>query len=148
MSQPSSQGSRPATQTQSQNSSSSSQPFQTDARFRAALPTASLKSSVTVPQVDSETFLQNHEEEWNRLVDVEIEALAEGMADLVGIASVCTLAQISTCTNVLGRLKTRIGFKSHKRRFRQSVGQRVWCVRYVFAVLINPRARPLQPIRY
>ncbi|CAE6422899.1 unnamed protein product [Rhizoctonia solani] len=62
--------------------------FQTDARFRTALPTASLKSSITVPQVDSETFLQNHEEEWNRLVDFEVENLAEGMADLVGIASI------------------------------------------------------------
>ncbi|CAE6505173.1 unnamed protein product [Rhizoctonia solani] len=67
---------------------SSSSTFQTDARFRTALPTASLKSSITVPQVDSETFLQNHEEEWNRLVDAEIENLAEGMADLVGIASI------------------------------------------------------------
>ncbi|KAJ1307644.1 hypothetical protein OPQ81_001738 [Rhizoctonia solani] len=67
---------------------SSSSTFQTDARFRTALPTASLKSSITVPQVDSETFLQNHEEEWNRLVDAEVESLAEGMADLVGIASI------------------------------------------------------------
>ncbi|KAH7341667.1 hypothetical protein B0J17DRAFT_714824 [Rhizoctonia solani] len=62
--------------------------FQTDARYRTALPTASLKSSITVPQVDSETYLQNHEEEWNRLVDAEVENLAEGMADLVGIASI------------------------------------------------------------
>ncbi|CAE6343496.1 unnamed protein product [Rhizoctonia solani] len=69
-------------------SSSSTPQFQTDARFRTALPTASLKSSITVPQVDSETYLQNHEEEWNRLVDAEIESLAEGMADLVGIASI------------------------------------------------------------
>ncbi|CAE6432058.1 unnamed protein product [Rhizoctonia solani] len=69
-------------------SSSSAPQFQTDARFRTSLPTASLKSSITVPQVDSETYLQNHEEEWNRLVDAEVESLAEGMADLVGIASV------------------------------------------------------------
>lgn len=81
--------SRPATQPSSQQTTAgSSQSFQTDARFRTALPTASLKSSITVPQVDSETFLQNHEEEWNRLVDVEVEGLAEGMADLVGIASI------------------------------------------------------------
>ncbi|KAG8688549.1 hypothetical protein FRC09_012855 [Ceratobasidium sp. 395] len=85
--------SRP-TQPQSQ-PPSQQQPFQTDARSfhtdasrRTALPHASLKSSVQVPAVDSETFLQNHEEEWNRLVDAEIEALAEGMADLVGIASI------------------------------------------------------------
>ncbi|CAE7212897.1 unnamed protein product [Rhizoctonia solani] len=70
------------------NPASSGSTFQTDARFRTALPTASLKSSITVPQVDSETFLQNHEEEWNRLVDAEVESLAEGMADLVGIASI------------------------------------------------------------
>ncbi|KAG8686520.1 hypothetical protein FRC09_014072 [Ceratobasidium sp. 395] len=86
--------SRP-TQPQSQQPSTQQQPFQTDARSfhtdasrRTALPHASLKSSVQVPAVDSETFLQNHEEEWNRLVDAEIEALAEGMADLVGIASI------------------------------------------------------------
>ncbi|KAF8753317.1 Surfeit locus protein 5 subunit 22 of Mediator complex [Rhizoctonia solani] len=53
-------------------SSSSAPQFQTDARFRTSLPTASLKSSITVP----------------KLVDAEVESLAEGMADLVGIASV------------------------------------------------------------
>ncbi|KAG9085155.1 hypothetical protein FS749_004646, partial [Ceratobasidium sp. UAMH 11750] len=96
-----SQPATPSTQPQSSQARSSQQsqpqpqPFQTDARpfhtdasRRTALPHASLKSSVQVPAVDSETFLQNHEEEWNRHVDAEVEALAEGMADLVGIASI------------------------------------------------------------
>ncbi|KAG8728508.1 hypothetical protein FRC12_021687 [Ceratobasidium sp. 428] len=95
--QPAGSSSQPSTSrpTQSQQPNTQQQPFQTDARSfhtdasrRTALPHASLKSSVQVPAVDSETFLQNHEEEWNRLVDAEIEALAEGMADLVGIASI------------------------------------------------------------
>ncbi|KAG9089246.1 hypothetical protein FRC07_012376 [Ceratobasidium sp. 392] len=88
---PSTQPSQPRSsqpQSQSQPFQTDSRVFHTDASRRTALPHASLKSSIQVPAVDSETFLQNHEEEWNRLVDVEIEALAEGMADLVGIASI------------------------------------------------------------
>ncbi|KAG9099771.1 hypothetical protein FRC06_004870 [Ceratobasidium sp. 370] len=75
-------------QSQPQPFQTDARPFHTDASRRTALPHALLKSSVQVPAVDSETFLQNHEEEWNRLVDAEVEALAEGMADLVGIASI------------------------------------------------------------
>ncbi|QRW04078.1 mediator complex subunit Med22 [Ceratobasidium sp. AG-Ba] len=77
-----------SSQQQQQPFQTDARPFHTDASRRTALPHASLKSNIQVPAVDSETFLQNHEEEWNRLVDAEVEALAEGMADLVGIASI------------------------------------------------------------
>ncbi|KAF8604228.1 hypothetical protein BDV93DRAFT_472202 [Ceratobasidium sp. AG-I] len=79
---------RPSAVSSSSTLQTDSRAFQTDASRRTALPHASLKSSIQVPAVDSETFLQNHEEEWNRQVDVEVEALAECMADLVGIASI------------------------------------------------------------
>ncbi|QRV89862.1 mediator complex subunit Med22 [Ceratobasidium sp. AG-Ba] len=74
-----------SSQQQQQPFQTDARPFHTDASRRTTHP---LKSNIQVPAVDSETFLQNHEEEWNRLVDAEVETLAEGMADLVGIASI------------------------------------------------------------
>jgi len=70
------------------------QPFQTDASRLTVLPNASLlprANALTIaqiPDVDSDEYLANVEEEWNKKVDAEIEVLADGMADLVGISAV------------------------------------------------------------
>lgn len=65
-------------------------PFQTDASRPFSLPTANIgvRSYEPAPQISSEEFLSNIEEEWNKKVDVDVETLVDGMADLVSIASV------------------------------------------------------------
>ncbi|GJJ08295.1 hypothetical protein Clacol_002506 [Clathrus columnatus] len=65
-------------------------PFQTDASRPFALPTANIgvRSYEPAPQVSSEEYLENVEEEWNRKVDAEVETLVDGMIDLVSIASI------------------------------------------------------------
>ncbi|KDQ14815.1 hypothetical protein BOTBODRAFT_158833 [Botryobasidium botryosum FD-172 SS1] len=65
--------------------------FKTDFARPAALPSASLfQRAQANPQlnVDSETFLANIEEEWNKNVDAHVETLADGMVDLVAMASI------------------------------------------------------------
>lgn len=65
---------------------------QTDVPRPSALPTANLRSRLapSQPFVDqtSNEYLDNIEEEWNKKVDVEIETLADGMVDLVNLASI------------------------------------------------------------
>jgi len=73
--------------------------FQTDALRPAALPTASLKplrtatgtsveeQSHTIDQ-SSEAYLDAVYEDWNKKVDVEVETLVDGMAELVNIANI------------------------------------------------------------
>lgn len=65
-------------------------PFQTDASRPSALPTANIgvRPYESAPQVSSEEFLGNIEEEWNKKVDADVETLVDGMVDLVSIASV------------------------------------------------------------
>ena len=68
---------------------------QTDVSRPSALPTASLKPKGPLqPAVDetSDKYLKDVEDQWNAKVDVEIEALVEGMVDIVGIASVRMLS--------------------------------------------------------
>ncbi|OJT04803.1 hypothetical protein TRAPUB_4441 [Trametes pubescens] len=65
---------------------------QTDVSRPSALPTAKLLQRPTQPLVDqsSNEYLDGIEEEWNKKVDVEIETLVDGMADIVSLASVRT----------------------------------------------------------
>ncbi|KAJ3785383.1 hypothetical protein GGU10DRAFT_5305 [Lentinula aff. detonsa] len=64
---------------------------QTDVSRPSALPTATLLHR-TIPQAiidqNSDEYLDNIEEEWNKKVDLEVETLVDGMVDLVGLASV------------------------------------------------------------
>lgn len=67
---------------------------QTDVPRRSALPTANLGSILNQQALldqPSDQYLDEIEEEWNKKVDVEIETLADGMADLVNLASVSDL---------------------------------------------------------
>jgi len=86
--------------------------FKTDFARTAALPTASLfQRAQANPQldVDSETFLANIEEEWNKKVDTEVETLVDGMVDLVAIASII-----------------RTDIRLHRKHTKPSVGQNRW----------------------
>jgi len=64
---------------------------QSDVSRPSKLPTANLFPQGTAPQAVEQTsteYLDAVEEEWNKRVDVEIETLADGMVDLVNLASV------------------------------------------------------------
>ena len=63
---------------------------QTDVSRPSALPTAKLLQRQSQPTIDqkSNEYLDAIEEEWNKRVDVEIETLVDGMADIVGLAAV------------------------------------------------------------
>ncbi|KAM5541736.1 hypothetical protein V8D89_004465, partial [Ganoderma adspersum] len=63
---------------------------QTDVSRPSALPTAKLLQRQSQPTIDqkSNEYLDAIEEEWNKRVDVEIETLVDGMADIVGLASI------------------------------------------------------------
>jgi len=65
---------------------------QTDVSRPSALPTANLlpRGGASQSTIDesSADYLDNIEEEWNKKVDIEIETLADGMVDLVNLASV------------------------------------------------------------
>jgi mediator of RNA polymerase II transcription subunit 22 len=64
---------------------------QSDVSRPSKLPTANLFPQGTAPQAIEQTsaeYLEAVEEEWNKRVDVEIETLADGMVDLVNLASV------------------------------------------------------------
>jgi len=65
---------------------------QTDVSRPSALPSANLLSQArgiqNIVDQNSDHYLDAIEEEWNKKVDVEIETLVDGMADLVSLASV------------------------------------------------------------
>lgn len=65
---------------------------QTDVSRPSALPTANFLSQARGAQnaadQTSDKYLEAIEEEWNKKVDVEVEALVEGMVDLVSLASI------------------------------------------------------------
>lgn len=75
------------------------EPPQTDVPRRSALPTANLGfvQSQSLFDKPSDEYLDAVEEEWNKKVDVEIETLAEGMVDLVNLASVSCWTSLSGC---------------------------------------------------
>ena len=64
---------------------------QSDVSRPSKLPTANLLPQGAAPPAVEQTsaeYLEAIEEEWNKRVDVEIETLADGMVDLVNLASV------------------------------------------------------------
>ena len=64
---------------------------QSDVSRPSKLPTANLLPQGAAPPAadqNSVEYLDGVEEEWNKKVDVEIETLADGMVDLVNLASV------------------------------------------------------------
>jgi mediator of RNA polymerase II transcription subunit 22 len=64
---------------------------QSDVSRPSKLPTANLLLQGAAPPATEQTsaeYLEAVEEEWNKRVDVEIETLADGMVDLVNLASV------------------------------------------------------------
>jgi mediator of RNA polymerase II transcription subunit 22 len=67
---------------------------QSDVSRPSQLPTAKiLPHGAALPVTDQTPaeYLEAAEEEWNKRVDVEIETLAEGMVDLVNLASVSSM---------------------------------------------------------
>lgn len=67
------------------------EPPQTDVSRPSALPTANLRNTQTKQTIvdqNSEEYLEQIEEEWNKKVDVEVETLVDGMVDLVSLATV------------------------------------------------------------
>jgi mediator of RNA polymerase II transcription subunit 22 len=68
------------------------EPPQTDVSRPSALPTANLRqrqsAALSLVDQNSEEYLDNIEEEWNKKVDTEVETLVDGMVDLVNLASV------------------------------------------------------------
>ncbi|KAI0742659.1 hypothetical protein C8Q80DRAFT_920554 [Daedaleopsis nitida] len=64
---------------------------ETDVSRPSALPTAKLlqrqSQQASIDQT-SDQYLDAVEEEWNKRVDVEIETLVDGMADIVSLASI------------------------------------------------------------
>ncbi|KAI9512102.1 hypothetical protein F5148DRAFT_1273961 [Russula earlei] len=65
--------------------------LQSDVSRPSKLPTANLLPQGAVPPAIEQTsaeYLEAVEEEWNKRVDVEIETLADGMVDLVNLASI------------------------------------------------------------
>jgi len=66
------------------------QPIATDYARPAALPTATLRSNANPvnQEVDSETYLREVEEEWNKKIDEQVDILVHNMVDLVDIAKV------------------------------------------------------------
>jgi mediator of RNA polymerase II transcription subunit 22 len=65
--------------------------LQSDVSRPSKLPTANLLPQGAAPPAVDQTsaeYLEAIEEEWNKRVDVEIETLADGMVDLVNLASV------------------------------------------------------------
>lgn len=71
---------------------------QSDVSRPSKLPTAKLlPHGAALPATDQTPveYLEAAEEEWNKRVDVEIETLAEGMVDLVNLASVSPRENIS-----------------------------------------------------
>lgn len=105
--------------------------LQSDVSRPSKLPTANLLPHGAAPLVIEQTsaeYLEAVEEEWNKRVDVEIETLAEGMVDLVNLASV-SFPGISLCCldpRTVARSITRINLKSRRRRSKRSFAQSRW----------------------
>lgn len=79
---------------------------QSDVSRPSKLPTANLLLQGAAPPVVEQTsdeYLEAIEEEWNKRVDVEIETLADGMVDLVNLASVsrCKMSPSVVLTTAL-----------------------------------------------
>lgn len=112
---------------------------QSDVSRPSKLPTAKLlPHGAALPAADQTPaeYLEAAEEEWNKRVDVEIETLAEGMVDLVNLASVSSyeipFGRLNIRTVV--RSTTKINLKSHRRRSKRSSALNLWFF-FLFYVL-------------
>ncbi|EIN09838.1 hypothetical protein PUNSTDRAFT_52022 [Punctularia strigosozonata HHB-11173 SS5] len=68
---------------------------QTDVSRPSALPTARLigqraRENQALVDQSSDEYLNAIEEDWNKKIDADVEALVDGMTDLVGLASIGT----------------------------------------------------------
>lgn len=94
-----------------------SEPPQTDVSRPSALPTATLhQRSAANALVDqnSDEYLDNIEEEWNKKLDAEVEVLVDGMVDIVSLASVCSIHPLRYMALILTNyLDRRQGQVSH-----------------------------------
>jgi hypothetical protein len=104
---------------------------QSDVSRPSKLPTAKLLPHGAALPATEQTpaeYLEAAEEEWNKRVDVEIETLAEGMVDLVNLASVSSheipLGRLDICTVVRSTIK--INLKSRRRHSKHSSAQSLW----------------------
>lgn len=118
---------------------------QSDVSRPSKLPTAKLlPHGGALPATDQTPaeHLEAAEEEWNKRVDVEIETLAEGMVDLVNLASVSSheipLGRLDI--RIVVRSTTKINLKSHRRHSKHSSAQSLW-----FFFLPMSRAANLEP---
>lgn len=104
---------------------------QSDVSRPSKLPTAKILPHGAAPLAIEQTsaeYLEAVEEEWNKKVDVEIETLADGMVDLVNLASVSShgllLCRLDLRTVV--RSTTKINSKSRRKRSKHSSAQSLW----------------------
>ncbi|KAI9567345.1 hypothetical protein HD554DRAFT_2108990 [Boletus coccyginus] len=68
-----------------------SEPPLTDVSRPSALPTATLhqrNAANALVDQNSDEYLDNIEEEWNKKLDAEVEVLVDGMVDIVSLASI------------------------------------------------------------
>jgi len=104
---------------------------QSDVSRPSKLPTAKLlpygAALPTTDQTPAE-YLEAAEEEWNKRVDVEIETLAEGMVDLVNLASVSSheIPPGHLDIRTVVRSTTKINLKSHRRHSKHNFAQSLW----------------------
>ena len=114
---------------------------QSDVSRPSKLPTANLLPHGAAPLATEQTsaeYLEAVEEEWNKRVDVEIETLADGMVDLVNLASVSShvIPHSRLDLRTVVRSTTKINSKSPRRRSKHSSAQSLW---FFFLPYIPPR---------
>ena len=119
---------------------------QSDVSRPSKLPTAKLlPHGAALPATDRTPaeYLEAAEDEWNKRVDVEIETLAEGMVDLVNLASVSSLEVYLGHFDIrtVVRSTTKISLKSHRRHSKHSFAQSLW-----FFFLPMSRVTKLEPL--
>lgn len=110
-----------------------SEPLQTDVSRPSALATANLRNAQTKKAAvdqNSEEYLEQIEDEWNKKVDVEVETLVDGMVDLVSLASVSNkILSVPLYSNdFFRRLLKKISSKSRKKPFKPSRELNLWYV--------------------
>ena len=122
---------------------------QSDVSRPSKLPTAKLlPHGAALPATDQTPaeYLDAAEEEWNKRVDVEIETLAEGMVDLVNLASVSSNESSHEIPpgrldiGAMVRSTIKISLKSHRRHSKHSSARSLW---FFFPPM--SRAANLQP---
>ena len=122
---------------------------QSDVSRPSKLPTANLLPQGLAPPAVEQTsaeYLGAVEEEWNKRVDVEIETLADGMVDLVNLASVShhwdyppRSCQPPLCDQINDKDKYKIAQETFQAQFRAES-----MVHYFFCFI--PTIRILKPL--